>query len=111
MTDTKEENMDASESHDSSSSEKKNGRTSLLESGEDFEVLDEDDIGDDPPPLEDTGGGKGKNTDDSQEKNLDTDHEFLGPVGEWLDVLGMSRHIVAEYKAMKGVAVFQIHNM
>lgn len=89
MTDIKEENMDASESHDSSSSEKKNGRTSLLESGEDFEVLDEDDIGDDPPPLEDTGGGKGKNKDESLEKKSDIDQESPSPVGEWLDVLGM----------------------
>lgn len=89
MTDIKEANMDASESHDSSSSEKMNGRTSLLESGEDFEVLDEDDIGDDPPPLEDTGGGKGKNTDECHEKKSDTDEESPVPVGEWLDVLGM----------------------
>lgn len=81
--------MDASDSHDSALSEKKNGRTSLLESGEDFEVLDEDDIGDDPPPLEDTGGGKNKNTDDALKKNSDTDSESLGPVEEWLDVLGM----------------------
>lgn len=81
--------MDASDSHDSALSEKKNGRTSLLESGEDFEVLDEDDIGDDPPPLEDTGGGKNKNTDEALKKNSDTDSESLGLVEEWLDVLGM----------------------
>lgn len=89
MTDKKQETMDASDSHDSALSEKKNGRTSLLESGEDFEVLDEDDIGDDPPPLEDTGGGKNKNTDEALKKNSDTDSESLGLVEEWLDVLGM----------------------
>lgn len=88
MTDKKQETMDASDSHDSALSEKKNGRTSLLESGEDFEVLDEDDI-DDPPPLEDTGGGKSKNTDEALKKNSDTDSESLGPVEDWLDVLGM----------------------
>ncbi|XP_035509669.1 peptidyl-prolyl cis-trans isomerase FKBP8 isoform X1 [Morone saxatilis] len=79
-----EETMDASD--DSVPPAKKNGRTSLLDSGEDFEVLDEDDIDDDPPPLEDAGGGKGKNTDESEKKNTDPDP--LGPVEEWLDVLG-----------------------
>lgn len=74
----KEDSMDASDSHD-----KKNGRTSLLDSGEDFEVLDEEDIDDDPPPLEDAGGGKGKNTDEN--KNTDP----VDPEQEWLDVLGM----------------------
>lgn len=74
----KEDSMDASDSHDM-----KNGRTSLLDSGEDFEVLDEEDIDDDPPPLEDAGGGKGKNTDEN--KNTDP----VDPEQEWLDVLGM----------------------
>ncbi|XP_031174018.1 peptidyl-prolyl cis-trans isomerase FKBP8 [Sander lucioperca] len=83
----KEETMDASDSHDSAPSVKKNGQTSLLDSGEDFEVLDEEDIDDVPPPLEDAGGGKGKNTDES-EKNADTDSDPPGQVEEWLDVLG-----------------------
>lgn len=85
----KEETMDASDSHDSAPSAKKNGRTSLLDSGEDFEVLDEEDIDDEPPPLEDAGGGKGKNTDESEKNNADTGPDPLGPVEEWLDVLGM----------------------
>lgn len=85
----KDETMDASDSHDSAPSLKKNGRTSLLDSGEDFEVLDEEDIDDDPPPLEDAGGGKGKNTDESEKKDADTDSDPPGPVEEWLDVLGM----------------------
>lgn len=80
----KEETMDASDGHDSAPSAQKNGRTSLLDSGDDFEVLDEEDIDDDPPPLEDAGGGKGKNTDEA-----DTDLDPVGPVEEWLDVLGM----------------------
>ncbi|XP_053286740.1 peptidyl-prolyl cis-trans isomerase FKBP8 [Pleuronectes platessa] len=84
----KEETMDFSEDHDSSPAAEKNGRTSLLDSGEDFEVLDEEDIDDDPPPLEDAGGGKGKSTDVSDERNEDTDPDPPGQVEEWLDVLG-----------------------
>ncbi|KAI4828685.1 hypothetical protein KUCAC02_022764 [Chaenocephalus aceratus] len=81
-----EESMDSSDSHDSATSGKKSGRTSLLDSGEDFEVLNEEDIDDEPPPLEDAGGGKGKNTD--ERTNADTDSDPPGPVEEWLDVLG-----------------------
>lgn len=80
--------MDASDSYDSAPSAKKSGRTSLLDSGEDFEVLDDEDIDDDPPPLEDAGGGKGKNTDESEKNDADTDPDPSGPVEEWLDVLG-----------------------
>lgn len=80
----KEDTMDASDSRDSAPSAKKNGRTSLLDSGEDFEVLDEEDIDDDPPPLEDAGGGKGKTTDE----NKNTDPDPVDPEQEWLDVLG-----------------------
>ncbi|CAJ1060331.1 peptidyl-prolyl cis-trans isomerase FKBP8 [Xyrichtys novacula] len=83
MTD-KEEIMDGSDGSDSPSPVKKNGRTSLLDSGEDFEVLDEEDIDDDPPPLEDAGGGKGKNVDDSKNEAP----EPPVPAEEWLDVLG-----------------------
>lgn len=89
MADQREETKEAFDSHEFEPSKKNNGRISLLESGEDFEVLDEDDIGDDPPPLEDTGGGKKKNTDGFSKKSSDTDSEFQGPVEEWLDVLGM----------------------
>lgn len=85
----KEDTMDTSDIHDSAPSAKKNGRTSLLDSGEDFEVLDEEDIDDDPPPLEDAGGGKGKNTDESDKRSADTDPDPSGQVDEWLDVLGM----------------------
>lgn len=84
----KEETLDASESYDSAAPAKKTGRTSLLDSGEDFEVLDEEDIDDEPPPLEDAGGGKGKNTAEPEKKNADTDSEPPGQVDEWLDVLG-----------------------
>ncbi|XP_023257899.1 peptidyl-prolyl cis-trans isomerase FKBP8-like, partial [Seriola lalandi dorsalis] len=84
----KEENMDASDIHDSVPKTKKNGRTSLLDSGEDFEVLDDEDIDDDPPPLEDAGGGKGENTDESHKINADTEPHPPGHLDEWLDVLG-----------------------
>lgn len=89
MADKTEEITDPHVSHDSPLSEKKNGRTSLLDSGEDFEVLDEDDTGDDLPPLEDTGGGKNRNKDESQQQKSDTDSEPSNLLGEWLDVLGM----------------------
>lgn len=84
----KEETLDASESYDSAAPAKKTGRTSLLDSGEDFEVLDEEDIDDEPPPLEDAGGGKGKNTAEPEKKNADADSDPPGQVDEWLDVLG-----------------------
>ncbi|KAK7889669.1 hypothetical protein WMY93_025229 [Mugilogobius chulae] len=67
------------------STSKKNGRTSLLDSGEDFEVLNEEDLEDDePPPLEDAGGLNVQREDD---KNAcaQTDPSL---VEEWLDVLG-----------------------
>lgn len=76
-------------SHDGPPLEKKNGRTSLLESGEDFEVLDDDDTGDDLPPLEDTGGGKSRNKNEFENQKSDTDIEPPHPVDEWLDVLGI----------------------
>lgn len=84
----KAETMDASDSHDNAPSAKKNGQTSLLDSGEDFEVLDEDDIDDDPPPLEDAGGGKSKNKDKSENKDTEVDPEPTGQEDEWIDVLG-----------------------
>lgn len=66
-------------------------RTSLLDSGEDFEVLNEDDIGDEPPPLEDTGGGKEEKTDDSVKISSDT--ESQPRLEEWLDVLGTQQNL------------------
>ncbi|CAG5864953.1 unnamed protein product [Menidia menidia] len=82
----KMENMDASDGHDSVPSAKKSGQTSLLDSGEDFEVLDEEDIDDEPPPLEDAGGGKEKK--DTDTKTADEEPDPSDPVDEWLDVLG-----------------------
>lgn len=68
-------------------------RTSLLDSGEDFEVLNEDDVGDEPPPLEDTGGGKEEKTDDSVKISSDTDSELQPQLEEWLDVLGIQQNL------------------
>lgn len=68
-------------------------RTSLLDSGEDFEVLNEDDIGDEPPPLEDTGGGKEEKMDDSVKISSDTDSESQPQLEEWLDVLGIQQNL------------------
>lgn len=83
MTD-REEIME-SDSHDNAQSAKKNSKTSLLDSGEDFEVLDEEDIDDDePPPLEDVGEGKVQPTNPEN-----TNPDPTGQVDEWLDVLGM----------------------
>lgn len=92
MDDQTVELTDSPASRDSPPSEKKNGRTSLLESGEDFEVLDDDDddddTGDDLPPLEDTGGGKNRKKNESEKLKSDADIEPPHPVDEWLDVLG-----------------------
>ncbi|XP_054646890.1 peptidyl-prolyl cis-trans isomerase FKBP8 [Dunckerocampus dactyliophorus] len=77
--------MDAVDFH----KKKRSGGTSLLDSGEDFEVLDEDDTDDEPPPLEDAGGGKenGKQVQTlGKEKGQDT--EPTEALEEWLDVLG-----------------------
>ncbi|KAM9848728.1 peptidyl-prolyl cis-trans isomerase FKBP8 [Aulostomus maculatus] len=83
----KEETMDTGDDHHGSAPSAKTGRTSLLDSGEDFELLDEEDVDDDdPPPLEDAGGGKEIKAEESVKTNEDT--EPPGPVEEWLDVLG-----------------------
>ncbi|XP_077462579.1 peptidyl-prolyl cis-trans isomerase FKBP8 [Stigmatopora argus] len=63
----------------------KSGQTSLLDSGEDFEVLDEDDIDDDPPPLEDAGCG---DHEDKREEPVDAEANSEEASQEWMDVLG-----------------------
>ncbi|XP_038134977.1 peptidyl-prolyl cis-trans isomerase FKBP8 isoform X2 [Cyprinodon tularosa] len=77
--------MDASDGNDSVSSSKKSGKTSLLDSGEDFEVLDEEDIDDDLPPLEDAGGADGNK---AEKKKEEEKSEASEQTDEWLDVLG-----------------------
>lgn len=78
----REETMDVAAVRDSAS---KSGRASLLDSGEDFELLDEEYIDDDLPPLEDAGGGKMQ---EAERETEQTDTEASGPEEEWLDVLG-----------------------
>uniref|UniRef100_A0A8C1INF5 peptidylprolyl isomerase n=1 Tax=Cyprinus carpio TaxID=7962 RepID=A0A8C1INF5_CYPCA len=71
---------------------KKSGRASLLDSGEDFTMLDdvEDDVDDDLPPLEDAGGGKKKDsaTKDTTKADAVADRTASTELEEWLDVLG-----------------------
>lgn len=89
MTD-KEEAIESGDNHDTVPSAKKSGRASLLDSGEDFEMLDEEEIDDDPPPLEDAGGGNKTITQDSGKTEADKDTDTSAPVEEeWLDVLGL----------------------
>uniref|UniRef100_A0A8C5H1T7 peptidylprolyl isomerase n=1 Tax=Gouania willdenowi TaxID=441366 RepID=A0A8C5H1T7_GOUWI len=75
---------------DSAPGMKKSGLTSLLDSGEDFEMLDEEEFDDEPPPLEDAGGGDGIDPDQSKRKETDgpSDSDPQQPADEWLDVLG-----------------------
>lgn len=63
---------------------RKSGHTSLLDSGEDFEVVDEEDLDDEPPPLEDAGGGPERSSSEAGRKTPDEE----APLEEWLDVLG-----------------------
>uniref|UniRef100_A0A1A7YNS1 peptidylprolyl isomerase n=1 Tax=Iconisemion striatum TaxID=60296 RepID=A0A1A7YNS1_9TELE len=79
--------MESSAGHGGPPAAKKNGQTSLLDSGEDFEVLCDEDMYDDLPPLEDAGGGKSKKTEGAEKKSTE-DPEPSGNIDEWLDVLG-----------------------
>ncbi|XP_028818722.1 peptidyl-prolyl cis-trans isomerase FKBP8-like isoform X1 [Denticeps clupeoides] len=72
---------------------KRSSQPSLLDSGEDFEMLDnadEDSSGDDLPPLEDAGGGESKEEHHSREpaRTKDTTLEVSTTQDEWQDVLG-----------------------
>lgn len=80
--------------------EKRLGRTTLLDSGEDFEMLedvdddggggDDDDDDDDLPPLEDGGGGKTESHQANETAKEIPDPSQRPPREEWLDVLGTS---------------------
>ncbi|KAM9529660.1 peptidyl-prolyl cis-trans isomerase FKBP8-like [Salvelinus alpinus] len=83
MTD-KEEVKGAGDNPEMVLSGKKSGKASLLDSGEDFEMLD-DDIDDNPPPLEDAGGGKKTKT---EVPAADQDTGTSAPLDEWMDILG-----------------------
>nr|AAI52651.1 FK506 binding protein 8 [Danio rerio] len=70
---------------------KKSAGASLLDSREDFEMLEhlEDDVDDDLPPLEDAGGGKKKSSPakDPAKEDKSAESPSAEPE-EWLDVLG-----------------------
>ncbi|XP_061894538.1 peptidyl-prolyl cis-trans isomerase FKBP8 [Entelurus aequoreus] len=79
--------MDSADLH--AAKRRRSGGTTLLDSGEDFEVLDEDDLDDEPPPLEDARVGKEKEND--AQKSVKEAVEEAVPAEEsqeWLDVLG-----------------------
>jgi hypothetical protein len=82
----------SSDNQEVAPSGKKSGRASLLDSGEDFEMLEdvEEDVDDDLPPLEDAGGGKKKNnpTKDATKADAFADQTPSAEPEEWLDVLG-----------------------
>lgn len=70
---------------------KKSAGASLLDSREDFEMLEdlEDDVDDDLPPLEDAGGGKKKSSPAKDAATEDkTAERAPAEAEEWLDVLG-----------------------
>lgn len=82
MADSEDVNSD---NREAALSGKKQGRASLLDSGEDFEMLKdmEDDVDEDLPPLEDAGGGRKKNS-----LAKDAADQTPTQLEEWLDVLG-----------------------
>lgn len=83
-----EEIIGAGGDQDSAQAANELGRTSLLDSGEDFEMLEEEEIDDDPPPLEDAGGGRTTENELSAVSDSNKNNDLLTPVEEWLDVLG-----------------------
>ncbi|XP_037530702.1 peptidyl-prolyl cis-trans isomerase FKBP8 [Nematolebias whitei] len=91
--------MDASDEHGGAPAAK-TGQTSLLDSGEDFEVLDEEDIDDDLPPLEDARGGNENKLGDTEKKTAEAAPS--GRVDEWLDVLGNDQLKKKALEAGKG---------
>ncbi|XP_030640599.1 peptidyl-prolyl cis-trans isomerase FKBP8 [Chanos chanos] len=93
MADQEETHTNGSgDNQDSPATAKKSGRTSLLDSGEDFEVLDDvdEDVDDDLPPLEDAGGHKKKSSGEEESAQAEGANvtELSAPQEEWLDVLG-----------------------
>ncbi|XP_066503326.1 peptidyl-prolyl cis-trans isomerase FKBP8 [Hoplias malabaricus] len=86
----KDSTLNNGSGNDQSSSKKKPGRTSLLDSGEDFEMLEDvDDEGnDDLPPLEDAGGGKKQTSQAETAKTESVTDRPSTTQEEWLDVLG-----------------------
>lgn len=85
MADSKDVNDSAGDNREATVLGKKSGHASLLDSGEDFEMLEnmDDNVDEDLPPLEDAGGGKKSTKPDANAHQApSTEPE------EWLDVLG-----------------------
>lgn len=89
MADSEDVNDSAVDNQEAAPSSKKSGRASLLDSGDDFEMLNdvEDDVDEDLPPLEDAGGG-GKKNRVALKSDVNSDQTPSAPLEEWLDVLG-----------------------
>lgn len=100
MADVEETPVSGTGDHqESTTGAKRSGRALLLDSGEDFEMLEnsDDDAGDDDlPPLEDAGGGekkKGKGSEKTAQPK-DGAQEVSAPKDEWVDILGRIELIV-----------------
>ncbi|XP_062412424.1 peptidyl-prolyl cis-trans isomerase FKBP8 [Sardina pilchardus] len=81
----------AGDHQDSTASAKRSGGALLLDSGEDFEMLEnsDDDGGDDDlPPLEDAGGGEKAQGSKNTAQPEDSVPEVSAPMDEWVDILG-----------------------
>ncbi|KAI5101580.1 peptidyl-prolyl cis-trans isomerase FKBP8 [Silurus meridionalis] len=88
---TKMENEDGTMPKSQDSVVKRSGRTTLLDSGEDFEMLEDgvdDGVDDDPPPLEDADDGKKESHQADKMVKETTEPGQTTPLEEWLNVLG-----------------------
>lgn len=102
----------AGDHQDSTTSAKHSSRTLLLDSGEDFEMLEnsEDDGGDDDlPPLEDAGGGekKGQGAEHTAQSE-DSTPQLSAPKDEWVDILGRTGLIVWVFSSYFSVCVLAL---
>lgn len=100
MADVEETPVSGAGDHqDSTTGAKRSGRALLLDSGEDFEMLENsDDEGgdDDLPPLEDAGGGEKKKGKGSESTAQAKDGaEVSAPKDEWVDILGRFHSLFA----------------
>ncbi|XP_034036108.1 peptidyl-prolyl cis-trans isomerase FKBP8 [Thalassophryne amazonica] len=79
----------------------RSGRTSLLDSGEDFEMLEEEHTYDDLPPLEDKRDVETEAL-DSVQTQTHSDPDPPAPLEEWLDLLGNNQLKKKVLEAGKG---------
>ncbi|XP_076134450.1 peptidyl-prolyl cis-trans isomerase FKBP8 [Alosa pseudoharengus] len=91
MADVEETLVSGAGDHQNSiTSMKRSGGALLLDSGEDFEMLENSDDGgdDDLPPLEDAGGGEKAQGSENTAQPKDSVPEVSAPMDEWVDILG-----------------------